>query len=147
MIHPPEQLKGWTSWDGNDPFENSAGPFFMKLDPETGNHKSAFVCQERHMNGGGFMHGGMLMVFADYALFVIAHDELLDRHSVTLTCQTDFLAGSAPIGEVVYADGEVTRATRNMVFVRGRTYVGDTTLTTFTGIIKKTGARETPRDQ
>ena len=94
------------------------------------------------MNGGGFMHGGMLMSFADYALFVIAHDELRDQHSVTLSCQTDFLAGSAPIGEVVYADGEVTKSTRSLIFVRGQTYVGDTVLTTFTGILKKTKARD-----
>lgn len=142
MITPPEQLKGWERWTGNDPFEDSTGPFFMKLNPETGKHLSAFLCQERHMNGGGFMHGGMLMSFADYALFVIAHDELQDQHSVTLSCQTDFLAGAAPIGEVVYADGEVTRATRSLVFIRGQTYVGDTILTTFTGILKKTKPRD-----
>ena len=141
MITPPKQLEGWDSWQGNDPFENSAGPFFMKLDQENGKHLSAFLCEERHMNGGGFMHGGMLMCFADYALFVIAHDELRDMHSVTLSCQNDFLAGSAPIGEIVYASGEVTRATRNLIFVRGQTYVGDTILTTFTGIIKKTKPR------
>ena len=133
---------GWTVWEGTDPFENMAGPFHMKLDPETGNHLSAFECGPQHMNGGDFMHGGMLMVFADYAIFVIAHDELLNQHSVTLSCQTDFLAGSAPIGEVVYADGEVTRATRSLVFIRGQTYVGDTILTTFAGILKKTKPRD-----
>lgn len=133
---------GWTAWEGTDPFENMAGPFHMKLDADTGNHLSAFECGPQHMNGGGNMHGGMLMVFADYALFVIAHDALRDVHSVTLTCQTDFLAGAAPIGEIVYAEGEVTRNTRSLVFVRGRTFIGDKTLTTFNGIIKKLGPRD-----
>lgn len=133
---------GWTSWEGTDPFENMAGPFYMKLDNQTGNHLSAFECGPQHMNGGGNMHGGMLMVFADYALFVIAHDELRDLHSVTLTCQTDFLSGSAPIGDIVYAEGEVTRNTRSLVFVRGRTFIGDQTLTTFNGIIKKLKPRD-----
>lgn len=132
---------GWTAWDGNDPFEDMAGPFFMQLNKETGKHLSAFECGPQHMNGGGFMHGGMLMVFADYALFVIAHDALSETHSVTLTCQTDFLAGSAPIGEIVYAEGEVTRNTRSLVFVRGRIFTDEDTLTTFTGIIKKTKPR------
>lgn len=141
MITPPEQLAGWECWAGNDPYENSTGPFFMKLDPQGGKHLSAFLCQERHMNGGGFMHGGMLMSFADYALFVIAHDELSDNHSVTLSCHTDFLAGASPIGEVVYADGEVTKNTRSLVFVRGQVYVGDTVLSTFNGILKKTKPR------
>ncbi|MGC6533982.1 MAG: PaaI family thioesterase [Parvibaculales bacterium] len=141
MITPP-QLEGWDRWTGNDPFEDSTGPFFMKLDPENGKHLSAFLCQDRHMNGGGFMHGGMLMSFADYALFVIAHDELREQHSVTLSCQTDFVSGAAPIGKIVYADGEVIKATRSLVFVRGQTYVDDTVLTTFTGILKKTKPRE-----
>jgi acyl-coenzyme A thioesterase PaaI-like protein len=132
------QENGWTVWGGEDPFENMAGPFFMKLDKTGGNHLSAFECGPQHMNGGGFMHGGMLMLFADYALFVIAHDELQDTHSVTLTCQTDFLAAAAPIGEVVYAEGEVTRNTRSLVFVRGQVCTGEQVLTTFTGIVKKT---------
>ena len=145
LIPPPTQLAGWESWQGNDPYEDAAGPFFMKLNAEPGKHRSAFLCTEGHMNGGGFLHGGMLMTFADYALFVIAHDELTDMHSVTLTCQTDFIAGAAPIGEVVYADGEITRATRSLIFIRGQIYIGETILTTFTGIIKKTKPRETPR--
>ena len=133
---------GWTLWEGIDPYENMAGPFYMKRDNETGHHLSAFRCEEKHMNGGGFLHGGLLMTFADYALFVIAEDALTETHSVTLTCQTDFLASGAPIGENIYAEGEVTRDTRSLVFVRGRTFIGDTTLTTFTGIIKKTKLRD-----
>jgi acyl-coenzyme A thioesterase PaaI-like protein len=142
VITPPEQLAGWEHWAGNDPYEDATGPFFMKIDPKGGKHLSAFLCQERHMNGGGFMHGGMLMSFADYALFVIAYDELSEQHSVTLSCQTDFLAGAAPLGEIVYADGEVTKNTRSLVFVRGQVYVGDTVLTTFNGILKKTKPRQ-----
>ncbi len=139
MATPPKQLAGWETWgDGNDPYEDYSGPFFMKLDHEGGKHLSAFLCQERHMNGAGFMHGGMQMVFADYALFTIAHTELLDQYAVTLSCQTDFLSGAAPIGEIVYADGEVTRNTRSLVFVRGQIYTDDTVLSTFTGILKKT---------
>ena len=43
-----------------------------------------------------FLHGGMLMAFADYALFVIAHNELEDMNAVTVSCQTEFLKGAAP---------------------------------------------------
>ena len=72
----------------------------MKLDPDGGQHLSAFVCKKRHLNGGDFLHGGMLMSFADYALFVIAHDALENEHSVTVSCQTEFLKGAAPLGNV-----------------------------------------------
>ena len=88
------------------------------------------------MNGGSFLHGGMLMAFADYALFVIAHNELEDMNAVTVSCQTEFLKGSAPTTPV-FADGEVTRNTRSLVFVRGRVFHEDETLATFSGILKK----------
>ena len=90
MTDTPPQLEGWTKWGGEEPFEDHAGPFFMKIDPNGGQHLSAFVCEKRHLNGGGFLHGGMLMSFADYALFVIAHDALETEHSVTVSCQTEF---------------------------------------------------------
>lgn len=135
-----EQLteeNGWVGWGFEEPFEDMAGPFFMKLDKTDGKHLSAFKCGPQHLNGAGSIHGGMLMVFADYALFVIAHDELDDINAVTLTCQTDFLAGAAPLGEIVYADGEVTRNTRSLIFIRGQIRTKDTLLSTFTGIVKK----------
>jgi uncharacterized protein (TIGR00369 family) len=137
MSDTPPQLEGWTKWGGEEPFEDHAGPFYMQVKNKGEQHLSAFVCEQRHLNGGGFLHGGMLMSFADYALFVIAHDALQDQHAVTVSCSTEFLKGAAPLGDCVYARGEVTRNTRTMVFLRGEIYVGDDTLATFTGILKK----------
>ena len=142
MTDTPPQLEGWTKWGGEEPFEDQAGPFYMQIDPDGGQHLSAFICEKRHFNGGGFLHGGMLMSFADYALFVIAHDDLHDQHSVTVSCQTEFLKGAAPLGEPVFAKGEVTRNTRSLIFIRGEIYVGDETLATFSGILKKIAKRD-----
>jgi len=141
MIAIPESLKGFEMWAGDEPFENHAGPFFMKHDPQNGRHLSAFIAEQRHMNGGGFLHGGMLMSFADYALFVIAADVMNEsQHSVTVSCQTEFLKGAAPLGKPVFADGEVTRNTRSLIFVRGRVFTeNDGTLASFGGILKRVG--------
>ncbi len=137
-VQPPAKLKGWEQWGNTEPFEDLAGPFFFKKDEAKGKHISAFHCAPQHMNGGGYLHGGMLMTFADYALFIIAYDELDAGRAVTISCQTEFLKGAAPLDEIVYADGEVTRNTRSLVFIRGRVYTGDeTTLITFNGILKK----------
>lgn len=141
MTDIPPQLAGWTKWGGEEPFEDHAGPFYMQINPDSGQHLSAFICEKRHLNGGNFLHGGLIMSFADYALFVIAHDTLRDEHAVTVSCQTDFLKGAAPIDQVVYAKGEVTRDTRSLVFVRGEVYVGDDTLATFNAVLKKIGKR------
>lgn len=137
MTNTPAQLGDWTKWGSEEPFEDHAGPFYMKIDADGGEHLSAFLCEKRHFNGGGFLHGGMLMSFADYALFVIAHDALQDEHSVTVSCQTEFLKGAAPLGELVYARGQVTRNTRSLVFVKGEIFYGEDTLATFSGILKK----------
>ena len=119
MSDIPKILDGYTKWGFEEQFEDHAGPFYMKINPDTGRHLSAFIPEKRHMNGGSFLHGGMLMSFADYALFVIAHDELEDMNAVTVSCQTEFLKGAAPTTPV-FADGEVTRNTRSLVFVRAR---------------------------
>ncbi len=140
MSDTPKKLEGYTKWGGEEPFEDYVGPFYMKLDPEGGKHVSALVVDEHHLNGGGFLHGGLLMTFADYALFVIAHSELDEHYGVTVSCQTDFLKGTDPRGKVLLAHGEVTRNTRSLIFVRGEIIIEDepeNKLATFTGIIKR----------
>ena len=62
-----------TGWDGHDPFEDHAGPFFFRKH-EDGSVTCAFEAKPHHCNGGGFLHGGMLMTFADYSLFAIGSD-------------------------------------------------------------------------
>ena len=130
---------GWSTWQ-SDAFEQRAGPFYERIN-ENGEMVSAFRAEPRHMNGGGFLHGGMLMSFADYALFVIAADVMAEgQHSVTVSCQTEFLKGASPLGQPVFADGEVTRNTRSLIFVRGRIYTeNDGVLASFGGILKRVG--------
>lgn len=135
----PETLDGFEKWQGEEPFEDHAGPFFMQLNEKTGVHLSAFLPEKRHMNGGGALHGGMLMAFADYALFVIARDSLQGVSSVTVSCHTDFVRGAAP-DMPVFAAGEVTRDSRSLVFVRGEIFSRPTgVLASFSGILKRIG--------
>ncbi len=142
----PAQLPGFETWgDENteEPYEDHAGPFFQKQQ-ENGKHLSAFIAQKHHMNGGGMLHGGLVMTFADYALFVIAGDYLQTGHAVTVSCQTEFLKGTGSIGQPVYADGEVTRNTKSLIFIRGRIYIlteqkQDMVIASFSGILKRIG--------
>jgi acyl-coenzyme A thioesterase PaaI-like protein len=128
---------GWDYWDG-DAFEVHAGPFYSRKDA-SGAVVCAFRAEAKHMNGGGFMHGGCLMTFADYALFAIGGD-VLTGPSVTASLHGDFL-DSASVGELIEATGEVVRAGGSMVFLRGLIKTGDRTLLSFSGIVKKVRAR------
>ncbi|MEO0981891.1 MAG: PaaI family thioesterase [Pseudomonadota bacterium] len=132
------EFKGWMNWP-DDPFEGAAaGPFYFKVDEQGA--RCAFRAEPKHMNGGGFMHGGCLMTFADFALFAIAHEELGSDHSVTVTLTSEFL-DSAVVGEMVEARGDVLRAGRSMIFVRGLVTAEGRPVLNFSGTIKRVGKR------
>lgn len=129
---------GWTLFTG-DPFEAHAGPFYFRIEAD-GRPVCAMRAEQQHMNGGGFMHGGAIMTFADYCLFVIARDDLQDSHSVTAQFNGDFV-GAVPPGSLVECRGEVVKAARSMVFVRGLITTGDQPVMSFSAIVKKTRPR------
>jgi uncharacterized protein (TIGR00369 family) len=132
-----EEAGEWAGWERSesDPFELYAGPFYTRRD-EVGRWVCAFRAEKKHMNGGGFMHGGALATFADYAIFMFAREQLAGSGSVTASLNTEFLDG-AQAGDLVEATGEVTRAGGSMVFVRGIARVGDRPVLNFSAIIKK----------
>jgi len=80
------------------------------------------------------------MTFADYCLFVIAKDALADSRSVTATFNGEFVGAVAP-GSLVECTGEVVKAGRSMVFVRGLMTTGGEPVMSFSAVLKKTSAR------
>jgi acyl-coenzyme A thioesterase PaaI-like protein len=133
---------GWSSYPGGDPFEDLAGPFYCRVD-EQGRRVCAFKAERKHMNGGMFMHGGCVMTFADFSLFWIAQDAIAGTRSVTATFNGEFV-GSAGIGERVECMGEVVKAGRSMVFVRGlivNASQDGAPMMSFSSVLKKTGPR------
>ena len=125
---------GWRIWS-SDPFELHAGPFYARRN-EAGQMVCAFRAERKHMNGGGHMHGGCLLTFADYALFCIAEDALKDSGSVTASLNSEFIDGAVE-GELIEATGEVVRAGGSLVFIRGIISTGGRPLLNFSAIVKK----------
>jgi uncharacterized protein (TIGR00369 family) len=126
---------GWTTWSaGADPYETAIGPFcFRREDRKV---RCAFQPRREHLNGGGAIHGGLLMSFADFSLFAIASDALGDSRAVTLTCNSEFI-GAGVLGAVVEAEGDVLRTTRSLVFLRGLITQSSRPLLAFSGTLKK----------
>ncbi len=126
---------GWSTWStGRDPFETAIGPFCFRLERER--VRCAFEPRREHLNGGGAIHGGALMSFADFALFCIAHKELAGQTAVTLTCNSEFLK-AGDLSGLVEAEGEVLRATRSLIFVRGLVTQVSQPLLAFSATLKK----------
>lgn len=129
-------FEGWLSWgDGMDPFETLCGPLCFRTEPD-GRARAAFQPETKHLNGGGVLHGGALMTFADFSLFAIAHAVLDGQHAVTVTLNCE-LAGAGTLDGPVYAEGRVARQTKSLVFVQGWLEQNGATIATFSGVLKK----------
>lgn len=130
---------GWSCYPGGDPYEDLAGPFYFKLD-DAGVPTCAFKAERKHMNGGGFLHGGCVMTFADFSLFVIARKEIEGVSTVTATFNGE-LVGTAHEGDLVECTGEVVKNGKSMVFVRGMITCAGEPVMAFSSVLKKTRPR------
>ena len=141
MTSMNEQLlaDGYRPWGGDDPFEDMIGPLFLKENAD-GINRTAFYSERRHVNSGGALHGGMLMSFADYSLFAIARGQL-DGPAVTVGFNSEFIS-AVGAGHLIESTGEVLRATRSLLFVRGTVFTGEQTLLSFSGVLKRTSVRK-----
>lgn len=124
--------------EGFAPIEHSAefgrltGPFYEKLEGDS--FVRAFHVAEKLTNSFGFTHGGMMMTFADIVL-ARASREAAKLPVVTLRMVTNFV-GPARQGDWVEGRGQVTRATRSLVYVTGRLSVGRKTVLTADGVFR-----------
>lgn len=122
QIAPPD---GYHEVALMDPFEAFVGPFFEKRNRSEGagfdgkgELWAAFYIDERHVNGSGICHGGMLMTFADATLGTIAWNANNRAPCVTLSMQTNFIrAGKS--GDLVEVRPELVRKTPTVLFVQG----------------------------
>ena len=81
------------------------------------------------------------MTFADFCLFVIARDALDGSGmTVTATFNGEFV-GTAHEGDLVECRGEVVKAGRSMVFVRGLITAPGGPVAAFSSVLKKTTVR------
>jgi uncharacterized protein (TIGR00369 family) len=111
-------------------FGRAMGPWYEKT--ENGKGILGFRAGERHINRLGIIHGGMMMAFADVVLSE-AQRRVTGRPSVTMRMAVDFVS-PARLGDWIEGVGEVTRSTRNLVFVRARIWRGKHTLMTASGV-------------
>ena len=129
------EWSGWLRWPGTDPFEDHAGPFYARYDAG-GTIECGFRPEAKNRNGGGNVHGGALLTFADFALFMIASAVLPEFHGVTATLNAEFVGAARP-GRLLTARGDVVKAGRSLIFVRGIIDDEGNAVMSFSGVIKK----------
>lgn len=128
------EFAGWLTWP-LDHFETQSGPFFHRVAAD-GVLRCAFRAGRKHMNNSGAMHGGCLMTFADYYLFVFAQEALAGARGVTVSLNNEFM-GAAHEGDLVEGTGETVKHGRALIFVRGLVRSGERPLLNFSGTIMR----------
>ena len=135
------EFAGWWTWT-RDNFEVNNGPFWHR-EQENGEIRCAFRLEKKHLNGSGAVHGGCLLAFADYCLFALGNKILLDGGGVTLSFSSEFI-DAAYEGELLEGHGEVVRAGRSIVFMRGTLSSAGRPVLTFSGTVKRITAPREP---
>lgn len=134
---------GWWTWTGTDAYEDLTGPFYFREEAD-GKVRSAFRVEKKHLNGGGALHGGAMMTFADFCLFSISHPVRRANgdvdHHVTVSLNGEFV-GPAQEGDLVEAVGEVVRAGGSLSFIRGLMQTGGRPMLSFSGVVKRVKRR------
>ena len=134
------EFASWQIYDTHGTFDTVVGPFYSKPDMD-GRMRCAFRAEPKHMNFGDRMHGGCLMTFADIAMFQIAYQEMEGASGVTAQMDSAFI-DAGYVGDLVEATGEVVRAGKSLIFVRGQIHAADRVLMTFSGVIRKFQLRD-----
>lgn len=124
---------GWGRWTMHVPFEQHAGPFFIRRH-EDGDLQAGFIPQEHNCRHGGIVHGGSLLTFADYSLFVISAEAMGEQDGVTVSLNSEFLSPAVPHKRLT-ARGKVTKAGKRMIFVQGTMEQEGRPVLAFSGII------------
>ena len=132
-MNPPA---GFTQTDLVDPFEVHIGPVFERR--ESNGRKFLLIVDERHVNGRGVIHGGMLMTFADLAFGQAAWDATDRASVVTISMQSLFLK-PARAGDRIEVTPELVRRTRSLMFLRGDFLVGEDVIYSATSVWKLLG--------
>jgi hypothetical protein len=112
------EFAGWWTWI-RDNFEVHNGPFWHR-EEDNGAIRCAFRLEKKHINGSGAVHGGCLMSFTS---------EFID---------------AAYEGELIEGHGEVVRAGRSILFLRGTLTSAGRPVLTFSGTIKRINAPRKP---
>jgi acyl-coenzyme A thioesterase PaaI-like protein len=122
--------QGWRIVRNND-MPAGIGVLWAKRDGDSWRYGMATT--EQHANPQGALHGGMLLTFADHALGMYVWEAGKRMPNVTIQLNMHFLAAVTP-GEFVELQGDVTKATRGLVFVGGILAVGDRDVAAVDGI-------------
>jgi acyl-coenzyme A thioesterase PaaI-like protein len=112
---------GWMRWklENDGRFSDKAIGQFHFRDEADGKVRCRIETGFEHTNGGNFIHGGMMMTYADMAYFAGCWRILENMFAVTLSATFEFVGAAKP-GEPLDAVTEIIKETGKLIFVHTR---------------------------
>jgi uncharacterized protein (TIGR00369 family) len=117
----------------NTPFGELVGPIWLLETSER--TRWGFVVAPKHLNRAGNLHGGMLMTFADQSMAMTARKASGDKRHATIELNIQFI-DAVRLGQFVEAHANIVRATRSVVFMEVKMFVGERLVVSANGIWK-----------
>jgi acyl-coenzyme A thioesterase PaaI-like protein len=131
-IAPELKAAGWKPVPARD-YPAMIGPFLARR--ADGAWEYAFLPEQRHLNIGGVVHGGMLMSFADRALGETAMRAADGANCVTIQLEMKFI-DVGRLGDWIEIRPQVVKRTGSLVFMRGDVREGTRLLASADGVWK-----------
>ncbi len=125
--------EGYKHYAGVSPAEDNVGPFYYRKDGDS--LHLGMMADEKHANGMGAVHGGILLCYADYAATMLALSGVKEN-CVTITLNSDFLA-AAHVGDWIEGTGAVTKRTGSLTFLRGELSVKGKPVLSFQSVLRR----------
>lgn len=129
--HSVPASQGWTIRPGK--MSTLVGLFWERC--VDGNLQIGLVCDPRHDNGKGKMHGGLLMTLADIGMGAVIRAAGDDVRCVTVQLDVAFLQ-AVDIGDFVSTECRIMHSTRRTVFVSGTLMTAERKVATAQGVFK-----------
>jgi uncharacterized protein (TIGR00369 family) len=127
------EFAGWHVFT-DEPFNQMVGPFYHK--DLGGSPMCGFRPTARNLNSFGVVHGGALLTFADFSMFVAAKSHYMTTSIVTVTIATEFV-GTAKAGDYVEARAEIIRAGGSLITIRGLMMAEGQPILNYSGTFKR----------
>ncbi len=124
---------GWEEIFNHTAFGDLVGPIWRRADGDR--LRFGFIVAPKHLNRAGNLHGGMLMTLADQSMAMTARAASGAKSHATIELNIQFVGG-VKLGEFVESHPEVVRATRSLVFMQAKMFVGTRAVVTTNGIWK-----------
>lgn len=128
-----EELSEWKKHDLIG-WMGETGPMYSKAD--NNNWLYAIKMEEKHLNQGGAMHGGVISTLLDQAMSAVSWQVANKVPCVTVQLTTQYMKPVTKIGELVVAKAEVLSQSGSLIYMSGYVFSENKVVATGVAVMK-----------